>query len=76
MDTNLLIASQAGRNWEGFSNDPYLAGVAMSNVRFAPFQWSSEWRGRDADFNRQFQACKQLVYRLVLSIIVRSTSLK
>ena len=22
----------AGRNWEGFSNDPYLAGVAMANV--------------------------------------------
>lgn len=22
----------AGRNWEGFSNDPYLAGAGMSNV--------------------------------------------
>jgi beta-glucosidase len=23
---------QGGRNWEGFSNDPYLAGVGMVNV--------------------------------------------
>lgn len=22
----------AGRNWEGFSNDPYLSGVAMANT--------------------------------------------
>lgn len=21
-----------GRNWEGFSNDPYLSGIAMSEV--------------------------------------------
>jgi len=25
--------SYGGRNWEGFSNDPYLASVAMAQVR-------------------------------------------
>lgn len=27
--TNMLRAPAAGRNWEGFGPDPYLAGVAM-----------------------------------------------
>lgn len=25
---------EAGRNWEGFSNDPYLSGSGMTNVSF------------------------------------------
>ena len=28
--------TQGGRNWEGFSNDPYLSGVAMANVGSDP----------------------------------------
>jgi hypothetical protein len=30
----------AGRNWEGFSNDPYLAGVGMAEVSSPRFQSS------------------------------------
>lgn len=28
----MLIPQQGGRNWEGFSNDPYLSGVAMAQT--------------------------------------------
>lgn len=27
---------QGGRNWEGFSNDPYLSGIAMAHVSCTP----------------------------------------
>jgi hypothetical protein len=57
---------QAGRNWEGFSNDPYLSGVGMANVRrlalAPPFKLTGPFRPS--------QECNLQVSRLVQSTSV------
>lgn len=44
-------SKQGGRNWEGFSNDPYLSGVAMANVRTPPTDLLPFWLV-SADYQR------------------------